>query len=243
MGKLLVQDKDIVAPGDVLATGMDYLPANGTFRAGDEIIASQMGLVNLSGRLIKLIPLSGKYLPKEGDNVIGVIEDVSFNNWFVNIGAPFKAALSSKEIIPFSDRNADLTQYYNFGDVIYAAVAKVTRSKIIDLTMRGHGFRKIVGGRFIEVSSSKVPRIIGKQGSMISMVKEATECKITVGQNGKIWIKGENTADEEIAIETILKIEKQSHLDGLTEEINSFLESKYKGKKIGGVKPAEAEEL
>ena len=70
MSKLLVKDKDIVVPGESLAEGMDYLPGNGTYREGDKILASQLGLVAVDGRAIKLIALSGKYLPKRGDTII-----------------------------------------------------------------------------------------------------------------------------------------------------------------------------
>ena len=80
------------------------------------------------------------------------------------------------------------------------------------------------GGRIIEVSTHKVPRIIGKQGSMVMMIKEATQCNITVYQNGLVWIEG-SPVNEMRAINAIRKIEKESHLSGLTEKINAFLET------------------
>jgi exosome complex component RRP4 len=75
-----------------------------------------------------------------------------------------------------------------------------------------------------------VPRIIGKQGSMVSMIKKATNCNIIVGQNGVVWIKGLNPEDELITVQTITKIELESHISGLTERIKNFLQSK--GKKV-----------
>jgi len=76
-----------------------------------------------------------------------------------------------------------------------------------------------------------VPRIIGKQGSMVSMVKNATKCNIIVGQNGVVWIKGLKPEDEILTVETIRKIEAESHVPGLTEKIKKYLESK--GRKTG----------
>ena len=64
MGKLLVEDKTIVTPGEEIAEGMDFLPAEGTFRDKDKIVSSGLGLINVNGRVIKTIPVSGIYIPK-----------------------------------------------------------------------------------------------------------------------------------------------------------------------------------
>ena len=106
-------------------------------------------------------------------------------------------------------------------------ITNVTSQKLIDVTMKGPGLRKLVGGRIIEVNTNKVPRIIGKQGSMVTMIKDATGCKITVGQNGLIWIDGEPKM-ELIAVKTIKKIAQESHLSGLTDKIKAYLEKETK---------------
>ena len=93
--------------------------------------------------------------------------------------------------------------------------------------MRGPRFRKLDGGRLIEVNSTKVPRIIGKKASMISLIKEKTDTNIQVGQNGWIWLKGDPHG-ENLAVEAIKKIERESHKSGLTEEIEKFLDEGLK---------------
>lgn len=227
MGELLIKDKEIAVPGEELAKGMDYLPAGGAFREGDKIIASQFGLVSVSGRLVKLIQLTGRYIPKKGDIVIGKVCDIGFSGWRIDIGWAFDANLSIKDgSSDFIERRADLTQYYDYGDVVAAQIVHVSGSKIIDLTMKGSGLRKLSGGKIIQVTPSKVPRIIGKAGSMISMIKEKTDCRIIVGQNGQVWISGSNPEKEVLATEVIQMIEEQSHIDGLTDKISKFLEKK-----------------
>ncbi len=227
MGELLVQNKDIVIPGERLATGMDFLPSSGSFRNNEDILAQQLGLVGITGRSIRVVPLTGKYIPKEGDNVIGTIADMSFNNWYVDIGSAYQAMLFVSTVPEYIERSADLSQYYNFNDIVYAAISKVTRSKVIELSMKGLGYRKLFGGKLITVMPSRVPRIIGKQGSMITMIKELTGCKIIVGQNGRIWIYGD-TEGEKAATEAIMMVEHKYYKDGLTDEIKNFLESKKK---------------
>ena len=42
---------------------MDYLPAGGAFRENDKVISSQVGVVEINGRLVKVIPFAGAYVP------------------------------------------------------------------------------------------------------------------------------------------------------------------------------------
>jgi len=228
MEKLLVKEKDIVAPGEVLAEGMDNLPGVGTYRDGQKILAGRLGLVYMDGRAIKLIPLSGRYAPKRDDTIICKVTDISFSGWRVDTNSAYPAMLSIKDATSdFIAKGADLTQYYNIGDYIVVKIINVTSQKLVDVTTKGPGLQKLKGGRIIEVSPHKVPRIIGKQGSMVSMLKQATNCRIVVGQNGLIWIEGE--PDKELLVErTIRKIEKESHLTGLTDSIQKFLEKNSK---------------
>jgi exosome complex component RRP4 len=100
---------------------------------------------------------------------------------------------------------------------------------LVDLSARGPGLKKLQGGRIINVNPNKVPRIIGKQGSMVSMIKDATGCRIVVGQNGVVWIDG-LPEGELIAVEAIAMIEEKSHLTGLTDKVKAFLEKKTKKK-------------
>ncbi len=229
MGELKVKDKEIVVPGEVLAIGIDFLPSTGAFREEDKIIASQIGLVNVSGRLIKIIPLTGRYIPKRDDVVIGKIVDIGLHGWRVDIGWAYEANLNMKEASSdFIDRRADLTQYYNYNDIIMAQVLFVTGSKIVDLGMKGPGLRKLFGGRIIQIKPAKVPRVIGKQGSMITMIKEKTDCKISVGQNGRVWVSGADPKKELIAVNAIKKIEEESTAEGLTDVIKDYLEKELK---------------
>lgn len=230
MGDLLVKDKEVVIPGQELAIGMDYLPAGGAFRENDKIVSSQLGLINISGRLVKVIPLKGKYMPKKNDIVIGTVINMSFSNWFIDIGCPSEAVLSFVNATEYIDKGADLAQYYSFGDVIAATISKVTRGSI-DLTMKGPGLKKLVGGKIVEVAPSKVPRIIGKQGSMITMLKEMLNCRMMVGQNGKVWIQG-TPENELLATKAVRMIENNAHLEGLTDKIKEFIENEKK--KLGG---------
>jgi exosome complex component RRP4 len=220
----VIKDKQLVVPGEELAQGMDYLPGKGTYREGDHIVASTVGMTNVDGRTIKIIPLAGKYMPKKQDTIVGQIKDILMSGWVVDTGSAYDAVLNVKDATSeFIEKGADLTQFFNFGEYIVAKIFNVTTQNLIDITMKGPGLHKLIGGRVIKINTNKVPRVIGKQGSMVSMIKQATGCKITVGQNGLVWLSGE-PEKEIIAVNAIKMIEKNAHKSGLTDTMKEFLE-------------------
>ena len=230
MGKILLKDKEVVVPGECLAEGMDYLPGQGTYREGENIFSSRIGLLSIDNRAIKIIPLSGKYIPKRGDTIIAKITDVIMSGWLLDTNTAYHAMLSMKEgTSDFIPKGANLRKYFDFGDYVVCNITNVTSQKLVDVTVKGPGLYKLKGGRVIDVNSNKVPRIIGKQGSMVTMVKNATGCRINVGQNGLLWLQGE-PEKEIIAIKAIRMIEKGSHKTGLTDKVKEFLEKETNAK-------------
>lgn len=224
MSELKTKDREIVIPGEILAEGMDFLPSHGTYRIGETIRAGRLGLVKVDGKVLKIIPVGGRYQPKSGDVIVGQVTDILMSGWRLNINCAYSAVLSMKDATSqFIERGADLSRFYSLGDYVVAKIVNVTSQKLVDVSMKGPGLRKIAGGRIVQVNTNKVPRIIGKQGSMVSMIKQATGCRIIVGQNGVIWLEGEHEM-ENIAIDAIKKIEKEGHMPGMTDKIKTYLE-------------------
>src|SRR3989338_6526533 len=153
---LLVKDKSVVVPVEELAAGMDYLPTSGTYRDGDKIVASRLGLVHVDGRLVRIIPLSGKYLPKRVDVIVANVIDITLNGWRCDINSAYSALLSMKDgTSEFIPRGADLTRYFTFGDWLLAGVTNVTSQNIVDLTLKGPELKKLGEGRVINIDPNK----------------------------------------------------------------------------------------
>lgn len=223
MSNILVEERAIVIPGEALAEGMDFLPGENTYRENEKIYSKVLGLVYISGRVIKITPLSGPYVLKVGDKIIGEVIDIAFSGWRVNTNTAYSAMLNVKDATSrFIRKEEDLSKILAIGDYVVVKITNVTSQNLIDLTMKEPGLHKIFGGRIISINSQKVPRVIGKKGSMVSQIKERTGCEITVGQNGLIWIKG-TPEGEYLAEQAIKMIESKSHQSGLTEEIEKFL--------------------
>jgi exosome complex component RRP4 len=217
--------RKLVIPGDLLGTGR---AGHGCFEDNDKVFSKFIGLAEQKNDLFFVIPLSGIYNPKRGDGVIGKVEDVIFSKWLVDINSPYQAVLPLSEATEdFIDlTKTELTKYFDYGDLVFAEISSVTKTKNVQLSMRDRKCRKLRGGRLIKVTPAKVPRIIGKAGSMVEMVKELTGTQIVVGQNGLVWVKGDN---EDIATEAILTIEEKSHTQGLTDYIKDMLQKKMSG--------------
>jgi exosome complex component RRP4 len=224
--KLYIDDRSIVIPGELIAEGIEFLPSGKAYREGDKIYASSIGMVFIKGRVIKVIPLAGRYIPKKGDAVIGKITAVLVGGWSVDINSPYPADLPLAEgTFEFIPRGADLTRFFDLNDYVFAEITNVTETKFVKLSASKRPYRKLKGGIIVSISPVKVPRVIGKQGSMVKMIKEISGCDIIVGQNGWIWIKGTPEAELKVAT-AIKKIEKEAHTKGLTDKIKALLEAK-----------------
>ncbi|MFH1650348.1 MAG: exosome complex RNA-binding protein Rrp4 [Candidatus Woesearchaeota archaeon] len=241
MSELKIKARDIVTPGEVLATGMDYLPSFGTYRNEDNILSNRLGLVAIEGKVIKIIPLSGRYIPKRNDIIIGKVIDIMMSGWRVEMNSAYTSMLPLRDAsFDFISKTADLTRYFDLDDWVVAKITNVTSQNLVDISVKGPGLRKLKGGRIIHVQASKVPRIIGKKGSMVSMIKNATDAQVIVGQNGTVWLNGSPEA-EKIVIDTIRFIEANAHESGLTEKVRVTLSEKT-GKEVALGREEEGEQ-
>ncbi|TRO52838.1 RNA-binding protein [Candidatus Bathyarchaeota archaeon] len=227
------EKKQLVTPGEMLAEG-DYLAGSNTYAENDKIYASRIGLADFNNKQVNVVALRSFYFPKVGDIVIGTVLEVGFNGWTVDIKAPYTALLRASDVLsrPFKPQNDELSQVLSGGDLIVAKIASYDRAHDPQLTVGEPGLGKITRGQIIKVTPSKIPRVIGKKGSMISMIKQETNCQIILGLNGVILITGKNHEDEELALAAIQKIEDESHTSGLTDRITQFL--KQEKEKTGG---------
>lgn len=221
---ITVNERDIVIPGELLASGMDLVPGDNTYRHNENIYSKNIGLVSIAGRVIRITPLSGPYVPKIGDKIIARVIDITMSGWRVSTGTAYSAMLNVKDATTrFIKKEEDLSQILGIGDYIIVTLINVTSQNLIDVSMKEPGLQKIVGGRIIKINSQKVPRVIGKKGSMVSLIKEKTQCDVVVGQNGFVWIKGTAAESERLAEKAIKMIEEKSHIEGLTEKVDQFL--------------------
>ena len=228
---LYVKNRERVIPGQLIAEG-DYRYMEGSFREGDKIYSAVVGLADVRGDQVKVIPLQGRYIPHEGDLVVGVVIDSHKSGWILDLNSPYNGNLFVSELVhrKVDLDNEDISQYLSIGDAVLASVKEVDERMRVLLETMERGMGQIKGGKLVEISPAKVPRVLGRKGSMLKVIEEKTGCTLAVGQNGRIIIWGDEPQRVNLAVEAILMIEREAHTSGLTDRVRLMLEKE----KLGG---------
>jgi exosome complex component RRP4 len=213
-----------VIPGDVIVTG-PLRPEQNVYQEGDRIISTCVGISEIFENAVRVIPLTGVYVPKTNDLVIGKVVGTSPLSWEFDINSCFIGFLPAQDVFgrDYSPTKDELRQRLNIGDLVAARVANFDRSRDPLLTVQDRDLGKIESGELIEIAPSKVPRLIGKRGSMIQSIEMATKAIITIGQNGWIVVSCDDPEGLLKATEAIKMVDALAHTPNLTERVKSML--------------------
>ncbi len=217
-------ERVLVLPGEeVPAQGLK--PGFGTYRSRDDgkIYASVMGLLSPRPPFVRVIPLSGRYIPQRDDMVVGVIQAVGPTYWLLDIRAPHFTPLHMTGT-PWQMEYGECGEYLRPGETVIVRVEGIDEQRRIGVSMNGPGLGKLEGGYVVEISPTKVPRVIGKSGSMIQMIQQDTGAKLVVGQNGRVWIEGDNDQIRRVR-EVLALIDREGQKVGLTDRVKALLDT------------------
>lgn len=221
-------ERVLVAPGDKLAEG-DYkiLTPTTAYKLGNSYYSLVVGLLELNAqeKSLKVIPLKGSYYPRVGDVVVGIVDDVGLTNWELDIRAPFPGILYAVDYLgrAINPSKENLKDFLDIGDVVVGKVEVFDRTRNPVISTKGKEFGKVVNGALVEINPVKVPRLIGKKGSMQSLIESETNCKLIIGNNGRVLILCEDKQYEDIVVRAIRKIELEAHISGLTDRVREFI--------------------
>lgn len=219
-------NRKIVIPGELITSDDKLLPGDGTQKTEKGIISLRYGLADESNGLTRVIKLSGVYEPRRGNVVVGIVTNVHSNGWFIDFGGAEEAFLSLTEVPMYVDKNG-LTEVMDIDDVVTAKISEIS-SRGINVTIKQRGLGKAEEGIVMKINSNKIPRVIGKEGSMVKLIKDETGCNITAGQNGYILIKGDKIEDELLAKKAILFVTEKSFIEGLTDAVTKWFSENKK---------------
>ena len=212
-----------VIPGSFIISG-DYKPLANVIKLNGKIYSTRIGLAEISKEGVKVIPLSGPYIPKVNDLVIGKVVNYSAFAWEVDINSCFLAYLPAQNVFgkEFSTSKDSLVKKLAIGDLILARIVAFDRTKDPLLSISEQGLGRITDGELIKIAPIKIPRLIGKKGSMMRIIEKGAKVKLTIGQNGLIVIKGEPSSILR-AVQAIRMVEEGAHTQDLSKRIQSFL--------------------
>jgi len=223
----MVDKRKYVIPGDVITTG-PFRPEQNVMLEGEKIIATAVGISEIYDDSVKVIPLTGKYLPKIDDLVIAKVNSHTSLSWELDINSCYVGFLPAQDVFgrDFSAHADELATKLKTGDLVAARIANFDRTRDPLVTISDRDLGKIDSGILIEISPSKVPRLIGKRGSMIQMIEQATNAAVTIGQNGWVVVScetPEGLLKAKIAIEMV---NEKAHVANLTDQVKEMLDKK-----------------
>jgi exosome complex component RRP4 len=218
-----LEPRELVIPGELIWEGRARTGEN-TFRKNGNVYASRLGLVNYGKDVVSVIALEAGYTPMVGDLVLGDVVDIALGQWLIDIGASMEAVLSVPDAVdkPFYT-DFDMPRVLDLGETIIAKIVDLDRRRTPIISILGRGLGKVNSGFIINITPSKIPRLIGKKGSMINMILKETGANVVIGQNGRILIQARTIRQENMVVKTIKKIEMEAHTSGLTNRIQAYL--------------------
>ncbi len=216
-----------VIPGDVVTTG-PFRPEQNVILEGDKIISTTIGISEIYDDSVKVIPLTGKYIPKINDLVIGKVLSHTSLSWELDINSCYVGFLPAQDVFgrDFSAHADELSTKLKSGDLVAARIANFDRTRDPLITISDRDLGQIDSGDLVKISPSKVPRLIGKRGSMIQMIEMATNAIVTIGQNGWIVVSCETPEGLLKAKKAIEMINEKAHVANLTDQVKEMLEIK-----------------
>ena len=216
-----MNENQFVLPGDVIVTG-DYRPEQNVILEGNRLMSTAIGFSEIKDDLVTVTPLTGLYTPKTDDLVIGKIVSHNALSWEVDINSYYSGILTASDIFgkDYSPSRDDLSLKLKTGDIILARIANVnSRDPLITIT--GENLGKIDSGELIKISPTKITRLTG---SVIQTIEASTNATITVGQNGLIILKCDNSTGLKKSIASIKMIGMAQYDANLEEKIQRFLD-------------------
>jgi exosome complex component RRP4 len=210
----------LVHPGERIGAHDGAEAGHGIRRINGEFVAMRMGTLREDGKTISIDPLSSRYVPRAGDLVVGYVEGMTNNIWFLDIGASFNAILPMS-LAPWKVEFGAVREHLDVGDAVLCRVQEVDETHSAVATMKGMGLRKLKSGILEEIPPHIIPQVIGKGGAMLQSLKSLGQSRMVIGQNGRVWLDGEHDGMRTIraALEVI---RETAHVPGLKQRIDAL---------------------
>ena len=152
---------------------------------------------------IKFLIFLNRYVPSQGENVVGVVVQKAGDVFKVDIGGSTPASLSYLAFEGASKRNRPDVQV---GDIVYAKLLVASKDMEPELVcVDSFGKKGKLGvlstnGMLFTCSLNLVRKILKPEFPLLSLLSEELKYEIAVGMNGKIWVKSKSNVEDTIAL-------------------------------------------
>ncbi|ETN69490.1 hypothetical protein NECAME_15261 [Necator americanus] len=175
-------------------------------RETGSLVARQCGVFRQQDDKCWISVHSKRYVVEKGDRVIGIVTGSMGDFYKLDIGTAENAVISYLSFEGATKRNRPELK---IGDVVYAQVVDEFAHTDIELTCvdalsRAKGLGALTGGFLFKTSCSLARRLLSSQSQLLKLLGKDYKFEITVGLNGRIWLKSAIHKDV-ITIHNIIK--------------------------------------
>ena len=209
----------LVTPGTSLGASEGRHIGHGVVENSGQLIAVKLGALIENDEEISVIPSHTKYTPRPGDLVIGVVEAVQSNLWFLDINAPFNALLPMS-LGPGKTEFGGARNVLNVGFSVLCRIQEVDETHSSVVTMKGLGLRRLDSGIVEEIPPHLMQSLFSNP-EVLKSLKTSTDCRIILADNGRMWVDGDTNSISEI----IYRIDKVRKLSRDFSSLNLMIEA------------------
>jgi len=202
-------EQRLVTPGMVIGPASGKRAGSGTIAENNEFIATRLGWLNERNDVVSVLPINSAYMPRSGDLIIGYVAEVRNNLWFFDVNGPFQALLPMS-LAPWKVEYGSTRQHLGIGDAALARIQEVDETHNMVLTMKGVGLRRLNEGAVVSIPVNLVDTLRGENNATLSRIRDVTNCRIIVGDNGRVWIHGD--AEDMLASRQLIQtLQQEGH--------------------------------
>ena len=144
------------------------------------------------------------YIPKQHDQVIGIIEDRGSEFYRINI---FSGSLANLSRLAFEGASKRNRPELNKGDLIYTQVELVNKDVDVELTCISKSGQKkdwnsgeavygeLKEGLIVQLPIGSVESLLRPDNLVVNALGEHLSFEIAIGMNGILWVKGRNETE------------------------------------------------
>ncbi|CAI4222194.1 unnamed protein product [Auanema sp. JU1783] len=170
---------------------------NGIEKRGDMFVTCQPGLLRCDDNKTWVSVHSKRYIPFKGDRVIGIVTNKLGDFFKVDIGYSDLALINFLSFEGATKRNRPNLKT---GDIIYAQVSEASphlepELTCIDSVSRAKGLGILTEGLMFKTPLHLARRMLSPKNKLMELLGEEFKFEITVGLNGRSWLKSGKPLD------------------------------------------------
>ena len=209
----------LVTPGASLGASEGRRIGHGVVENAGQLIAVKLGALIENDDEISVMTSHTKYTPRPGDLVIGTVEAVQSNLWFLDINAPFNALLPMS-LGPGKSEFGGARNVLNVGFSVLCRIQEVDETHSSVVTMKGLGLRRLDSGMVEEIPPHLMQSLFS-DSDVLKKLKSTTDCRIILADNGRMWIDGETNSITDI----VSRIKKVRNLSRDFSSLDAMIET------------------